>query len=73
MDPIKDLIKAALAQGWRVDTTTRGHLRFWPLDKSLPPSISSGTPGDWRAVRNLLADLRRKGFKWPWPPQHRGE
>lgn len=62
---IDKLIKAAEQQGWRVDRTRRGHHRFWPTDGS-DPIIHSGTPGDVRAVRNLLARLKRHGFIWPW-------
>ena len=29
----------------------------------------TGTPSDWRALKNLLAQLKRQGFIWPWPPQ----
>jgi hypothetical protein len=27
--------------------------------------IGSGTPSDQRAIRNLLAELRRQGMQWP--------
>jgi hypothetical protein len=67
---LRDLEKAAKRQGWRIDRTTAGHVRFWPPNRSIPPAIFSGTPSDRRAIRNLLADLRRKGFRWP--PEGKG-
>lgn len=67
---LRDLEKAAKRQGWPVDRTKQGHVRFWPPDGVTPPSIYSGTPGDQRAIRNFLADLRRKGFRWP--PEGKG-
>jgi hypothetical protein len=57
--------RAAAAQGWRVERTARGHWQFWPPDKTEGPCVGSGTPGDVRAIRNLLACLKRKGFHWP--------
>jgi hypothetical protein len=67
---LRDLEKAAKRQGWRIDRTTAGHPRFWPPDSSTPPAIFSGTPSDRRAIRNFLADLRRKGLAWP--PEGKG-
>jgi hypothetical protein len=67
---LRDLEKAAKQQGWRIDQTARGHPRFWAPDPSTPPAVFSGTPGDRRAIRNFLADLRRKGFRWP--PEGKG-
>lgn len=68
---LRDLEKAAKRQGWRVDRTKQGHWRFWPPGPTIPPAIFSGTPGDRRAILNFLADLKRKGFRWP--PQGEGK
>jgi hypothetical protein len=68
---LRDLEKAAKQQGWPVDRTADGHPRFWPPDGVTAPAIFSGTPSDWRAIRNFLADLRRKGFRWP--PEGKGK
>jgi hypothetical protein len=70
---LRDLEKAAKKQGWAVDRTTKGHVRFTPKDPTVSPAIFSGTPSDWRAIHNFLADLKRKGFKWPWPPPGKGK
>ncbi len=67
MDPRK-IIKAAQEQGWEVGKTKKGHWKFVPPDPNRQIVIGSGTPGDQRAVRNLLAELKRQGFIWPWPP-----
>ena len=55
---IRDIEKAAVAQGWQVGRTAKGHI-----------VIGSGTPSDARSINNLLAELRRQGFVWPWPPK----
>jgi hypothetical protein len=39
-----------------------------PPDATKQIVIGSGTPGDQRAIKNLLANLKRQGFIWPWPP-----
>jgi predicted RNA binding protein YcfA (HicA-like mRNA interferase family) len=62
------LERAALAQGWTVERTKRGHRRFIPRDPTRQIVIGSGTPGDRRAIRNLLTRLKREGLVWPWPP-----
>jgi hypothetical protein len=64
---LRDVEKAAKQQGWRVDRTTKGHVKFTPSDPTVPPEVFSGTPSDWRAIHNLLAALKRKGFLWPPP------
>lgn len=60
----RDIVDAAVTQGWRVDKTNKGHWRF------IPPGpgeiiITSGTPSDKRAVHNCLARLKRAGFSTP--------
>jgi len=59
---IKDLIRDARAQGFRVEQTAKGHWMFFPPDKTQPPVIFSGTPSDWRSWRNSLAQLKLAGF-----------
>jgi hypothetical protein len=61
------LERAAREQGWQTGRTRKGHRRWVPPDPSMPIVIGSGTPGDHRAMRNFLAQLRRSGFIWPWP------
>lgn len=65
---MRDIERAAREQGWRVERTAKGHVRFVPPDPTMPIVVASGTPGDRRAIRNLLAALRRSGLVWPWPP-----
>jgi len=66
---LRDIEKAAKEQGWEVGRTKKGHPRFVPPDPTKEIVIGSGTPSDWRALKNLLAQLKRQGFIWPWPPQ----
>lgn len=66
---LRDIERAAKEQGWVVGRTRRGHPTFKPPDPSKDIVVGSGTPGDVRAIRNLLSQLRRQGFVWPWPPE----
>jgi hypothetical protein len=50
-------------QGWRVKTTKKGHLMFLAPD-GVGSLTTGGTPSEHRAIDNLLAALRRYGFKW---------
>lgn len=62
---LRDIEEAAREQGFRVGRTKRGHSVFYPPDPQSGPVFGSGTPGDQRSLRNLLAQLRRAGFDWP--------
>ena len=61
----KRIIKAAKRQGWRVAVTSKGHIMLIPADKNQSLVVASGTPGDHRAEKNLLAQARRSGLVWP--------
>ncbi len=62
MSDLKRLIRAARNQGWQVERTDGGHLRFRPPDATGPPIITPSTPSDWRGLLNLRARLRRSGL-----------
>lgn len=64
MFDIRDIIREAKEQGWRVDETSDG-LQFYPADKSRRPISWHKTPSDQRAYLNFKAMMRRAGFKWP--------
>jgi hypothetical protein len=63
---LRDPQRAARDQGWQIDRTKKGHVRFTPPDVTKRPCVFSGTPGDQRAIHNFLSCLRRSGFIWPW-------
>jgi predicted RNA binding protein YcfA (HicA-like mRNA interferase family) len=65
---LRNLEKAAKEQGWEVGRTKKGHPKFVPPDPTKRIVVGSGTPSDRRAIRNLLAELKRQGLIWPWPP-----
>lgn len=68
---IRDIVKAAEEQGFRVERTKKGHWVFYSPDTTKKPVYHSGTPGDRRAIDNLLAELRRAGLTWP--PRGKGK
>lgn len=49
-------------KGWRVEKRKEYWLLF-PPDRSTTPARMSGTPSSQRTWSNLLADLKRKGYK----------
>jgi predicted RNA binding protein YcfA (HicA-like mRNA interferase family) len=60
---LKEIVKAAEKQGWRVKQTKKGHLMFLAPD-GVNKLTTGGTPSEHRAIDNLLASLRRYGFEW---------
>lgn len=66
---LRGIEKAAIEQGWKVDSTKSGHPRFTPPDPQGEIVIGSGTPSDVRALRNLLARLKRTGLVYPYRRQ----
>lgn len=57
---VDKLIRQLRAYGWHVDTTSRGH---WKLTSPAGQVvIASGTPSDHRALKNLMAQLKRAGY-----------
>lgn len=61
---LKELVKMAGEQGWRVEVRSSGHLMFFPPDKSKPAVTSGGTISDWRGMKNLKAQLKRSGMRF---------
>ena len=59
---LKKIRKRAEDQGWRVEKRKEFWL-FFPPDKNLPPARAAGTPSSQRSFRNVLADLKRKGYR----------
>ena len=64
MDELAAVINEARKQGYRVEQTRNGHWEFKSPDRTRRPVYAAGTPSDWRAIRNLIAELRRAGFRW---------
>ncbi len=61
---VRDIIRAAQDQGWRVEETTHGWM-FYPADKGKRPISWHKTPSDQRAYQNFRSLMRGAGFKWP--------
>jgi hypothetical protein len=61
---LRDLIVFAEANGWRVVPSARQHPLFYSPDGETIVT-GSGTPSDFRSLRNLIALLRRAGLDVP--------
>jgi hypothetical protein len=61
---IKDIVRQLIEQGWRVRPSPKGpdHYVAYPPDPAQKPYCFSGS-GDWRAVRNTITQLKRRGFE----------
>jgi len=66
----KNYLKAAVEQGWQLKETKKG-LQLIPPDPAKEIVTVHRTPSDHRALTNVLAELRRQGLIWPWPPKGR--
>lgn len=51
----------AETQGWLSSLTTKGHWKFVPPDSGRLVYFS-GSPGDYRAIKNFVAQMRRSGL-----------
>jgi predicted RNA binding protein YcfA (HicA-like mRNA interferase family) len=60
---LKKIIKALEKQGFEVEVTAKGHVTVYHDDRLIV--TFSGTPSDWRSVKNGIAAARRAGFRWP--------
>jgi len=59
MNEMTRLIEQLKAEGYTVSKTSRGH---WKVHLPGQPSVIMGSKGgDWRAVKNARARLRRAG------------
>jgi len=58
----KKIRRRAEGQGWRVEKRKEYWL-FFPPDGGLPPCKMAGTPSSSRSLANLLACLKKKGYK----------
>lgn len=60
----QDLLTELKIQNWSSTRTTKGHWQFKSPDgKGLV--TAGGSYGDWRAIRNLITQLRKAGFQVP--------
>ena len=57
---IQQLITKATKQGWRVERTKGSHLKWRPPRGQFV--ISAYSPSDPRAIKNIVKELKRRGF-----------
>lgn len=68
-DDLRKLLKAAEAQGFTVERTSKGH---WLVRNAegLAVATLAGTASDHRSWRNGLNRLKKAGLEWP-PPKRK--
>lgn len=59
---MREIVRRLRNQGWTVESTNGGHFKAIPPDKSRPIVHFSGTPSDWRGIKNTVAELVRSGY-----------
>ena len=58
---IKEVVRHALRSGWSVEVRRSNHLK-WTAPDGRTVYFSSGTPSDYRMIRNLRRDLMARGL-----------
>lgn len=58
--PLKQLRREAEGQGWSITLAKGGHLKWKSPSGALV--VTSSSPSDQRAIRNIVRDLQRCGF-----------
>jgi hypothetical protein len=61
---LRAVLKAAVEQGWRVEETKKGWMLRSP-DPAQGTVAIHKTPSDVRAIYKTIAQLRRRGLRWP--------
>jgi hypothetical protein len=60
MTDLRQLMRSAVRQGWKVQRTGGGHLAWCSPAGAVV--FSASTPSDWRALQNHKAHLRKHGW-----------
>ena len=60
---LRQILREARRQGWRVELQRSGHYKLYPPDSSEYVTTGS-TPSTPSSIRNLLSRMRSFGFKW---------
>lgn len=58
---IRKLIKQATRQGWTVEVTSK--VTFMAPNPSHGSVTAHLTNSDWRALKNLTSELKKRGFR----------
>lgn len=61
---VKELMKRAEEQGWRVEMRSSGHVMFFPANREFGPVTVGGTISDHRGIKNAKADLKKRGMRF---------
>ncbi len=64
---LREVIKAAKEQGWRVEDTTDG-VMLYPPDKRLGCVLVHRDPPE-HSLKKAVSQMRHRQFVWPWPPK----
>jgi predicted RNA binding protein YcfA (HicA-like mRNA interferase family) len=60
---LREILREARRQGWRVERTRGGHYMLYAPDgKNIV--VAASTPGKQSSIRETLAEMRSYGFKW---------
>lgn len=69
----RPLFRALKEQAWTCEETSGGHFKLYPPDKSKEMVRMATTSHCYRAIKNVIRDLKASGFIWPWPPEAQKE
>ena len=60
---LREILREARRQGWRVEQTRSGHYMLY-APKGRGIVTAAGTPSSAASIRNTLAKMRSYGFRW---------
>lgn len=58
---LRVLFSKATEQGWKIEFTKKSHFKMFAPDGQL--MFCPSTPSDFRSLRNVLAEMKRHGYK----------
>ena len=64
---LQKILRALTEQGWAWKETKKGYL-VYPPDRTQTMVAIRRQPTD-KGLKESLADLRLRGFIWPWPTE----
>lgn len=59
---VKEIVKAAKSQGWRVEDRTKGYALYDPNGEHM--EILHKTPSAPAGLKKSISRMRRHGFEW---------
>jgi primase-polymerase (primpol)-like protein len=64
---IRNIVKWAVSQGWRVEDDSKGYTRFFNREGEYITNYPATPSNPYRRRQSLLVNLKKAGLPWPAP------